>query len=163
MPAELIRTGKTPDGVAMLGRVDAQLAVVAATSRTVTLNAYRQHAPGRVSGGVTTRRNKTTGHVVVVTVGKAPLGGKVNGRDVGTQATAYWTNFGTGLHGPHRREIRLKKPVRLPNGRWVREVPGQRAQGWIAEARRQADAAAHVLVEQHLDDEIADVVSRYLR
>jgi hypothetical protein len=144
--------GSLPDGVRLLGRIDAEVSQAFTRVRKEALTAYKNAAPGRIAGGVKVRRDAKYGQRLVVTVGKKPLGGKNGGRDVGTQAAAYWTNFGT------RARIQMKRPVKLPNGRIVTEVKGQRAQGWIAEARRQADANAHVLIDQHLDHDITAIL-----
>jgi hypothetical protein len=156
MSSGLTTRGEVPDAAKLLGRLDAQVSAATTKVRAAGLSAYRTTAPGRVAGGVKVRRDSTLGQRLVITVGKVPMGGKVNGRDVGTQAVAYWTNFGT--RGP----IKLRRPARLPNGRIVHQVAGQRPQNWIAEARRQADAAAAVLIDQHLADDVADMLERSL-
>lgn len=153
---DLTVTGSMPDGVELLGIMDRQLSEVVTKIRGQSLGAYRQAAPGRVAGGVKLRRVSKHGQRLVIKIAKVPLGGKVSGRDVGAQAVAYWTNYGT--KGP----IRLEKPVRLPNGRIVRQVRGQRAQHWVQEARRQADAHAVVLMEQELDDQVRAAIGRVL-
>lgn len=146
--------GELPDAIRMLGRVDAAVSQAVTKVRAEALQTYRVKAPGRVAGGVKVRRNAKLGQKLTITIGKVPMGGKQSGRDVGTQAVAYWTNFGTT--GP----IRMKKPARLRNGVFVTEVAGQRPQGWLQEAKRLADANAVVLIDQHLERDITDLLER---
>jgi hypothetical protein len=154
MSSGLTTTGHLPDAIRLLGRLDAEISQAITKVRREALESYRHAAPGRVAGGVKVRRSAGQGQRLVVTVGKVPMGGQQSGRDVGTQAVAYWTNFGT------KTPIRMKRPVRLKNGVVVREVRGQKAQNWIAEAKRQADAAAAVLIDQHLERDITELLER---
>jgi hypothetical protein len=154
MSGGLTVAGQLPDAILMLGRLDAEVSRAVTAVRGEALDAYRQSAPGRVAGGVEVRRSSKTGQKLTVTIAKVPMGGKQSGRDVGTQAVAYWTNFGT------KTPIRMTKPVRLRNDVIVQEVRGQPAQGWVAEAKRQADASAQVLIDQHLEGKVTDLLER---
>lgn len=147
-------TGQLPDAVKLLGRLDAQISDAVTNVRRDGLNAYRQAAPGRVAGAVKVRRDAKLGQRLTITIGKVPMGGQQSSRDPGAQAVAYWTNFGT------RKVIKLKRPARLRSGVYVSEVSGQRPQNWIAEARRQADAAAEVYIDQHLQRDITNLLER---
>lgn len=148
----------------MLGVIDRQVGETVGKAAPEAVAAYKRHAPGRLAQAVQAKRNASTGHRATVTIGKVPLGGKVRGRDPGARAVGVWTDRGT--KGPIRSNKRTafgtRKPLSLPGGRRVQEVRGQKPQNWVPEARRQADAAANVIVEQHLPNEITDQVRRLL-
>lgn len=108
---------------------------------------YRGKAPGAI-GKAVRGRSRTVGpvrtaSVTIRRVYMGPLGGAVNGRDVGAQALSHWTNDGTT--GP------IKRTNGEPFYLWGRVIPsvrGQRAQGWVQAARSEGDVIADAAFAQ---------------
>lgn len=177
-----LRTTGTPlpTGVQLLQVIDQAVYEAGEQLRPQAEAAYRSAAPGRIGGAVTSRVVRDHGYKLVV---------HLDGKSIYT-AAGYWTQFGTGIYGKTKQPIRRRPgtgrqrsgafgrggnggqfasaegprpPFRLKNGVVVGEIKGQRPQGWVDNARRQADARARVVVESQTDERIAALMGKALR
>lgn len=162
-----------PNRAMLLQAVDEGVAAAGEQVRALVTEGYRRAAPGRVASVVRTRVVRDAGYKLVVYIA---------GPGMGVPA-GYWTNFGTGVHGPRKQPIRRRHgsgqvrgkrgrwaspegprpPFRLKNGAFTPEIQGQKPQGWVDNARRQADAQARVIVESQTDQRISDLMAKAMR
>lgn len=177
----LRQTGsQLPTDVQMLHVLDQAIVQVGEQVEPQVMSAYKVAAPGGVAGVVRSRVERSRGYKLLVYLG---------GKSIYT-AAGYFTNFGTGEWGPTKAPIRRRPgtgrqrsgakgrggnggrfasaegprpPFRLKNGAVVGEIKGQRPQGWVDNARRQADASARVIVESQTDERVSDLMRKALR
>lgn len=153
MTEHLRVTGQIPEPVRLMQEVDQAVEHAVKQVRPVVLSAYQRHAPGRIGAAVVGRIKDLDGWQLVVTVAGTGM----------AKPAAYWTDQGTGIYRPGGFPIRRRngKPF-VVRGRGFREFKGQKAQNWVPDARREADARAAVIVEHHMPEQVTEQVRRWL-
>lgn len=146
-------TGTVPEPVRLMQQVDQAVEGAMRQVRPVVLSAYQRHAPGRIGAAVVARLTDEDGWRIVVSVADKGM----------AKPSAYWTDQGTGIFRPGGKPIRRRngKPFRM-RGRAIETFKGQKAQNWVPDARREADARAAVIVQHQMPEQVTDQVSRWL-